>query len=92
MSAGLTHNERMRVLQGLDPCPPQYFITKSCKDGHGTNGKTLRYTSNDGCVLCSIEHGKQQDKATFGLRPLVHKIDDLRLELESKAACREVWE
>ena len=40
------------ILAGKRPLPENLCIGDACNRGHGTNGKAVRYKSNNGCVLC----------------------------------------
>ena len=40
------------ILLGKQPLPKSLCIGDTCNRGHGTDGKAVRYKSNNGCVLC----------------------------------------
>ena len=42
-----------RWINGITPMPERFIITPTCIRLHGVDGKTVRYKSNNMCVLCS---------------------------------------
>jgi len=57
-------------LSGKRALRPTMYIGKSCKNGHGENGKTVRYKNDHGCVLCRNNNSKKSHLRDTENRPL----------------------
>lgn len=49
-------------INGTLPLPDTYMIGKLCKNKHGIKGQSVRYVTNNTCVICVLEKRKKQSK------------------------------
>lgn len=78
------------ILRGQMGCPDNMKITKTCRNGHGYNGKTVRYVISGHCIFCEanrnskIKHEEHGDSKAVAID---HLRDDLEMmKLESAGA------
>ena len=44
-----------RILSGLDPMREPWFVGNPCCNGHGVDGRNVRYHGRRSCVACNLD-------------------------------------
>ncbi len=59
-----------RWTDGTTPLPGRYIFGAPCLNNHARNGKTVRYKSNNCCILCTKASRKDAHCKKLGRRDL----------------------